>query len=335
MTDETVSSLPSRFDVIQPENLAPMEILETVDTEAIILARKAKLKELWTLNDPPLGAQFDTKSLEFEPLIVQIEAETFFELLLRDRVNQAARAVTLAEGTGTDLDAIASRYPGGVPRMAGETYTLAGDDRYRRRIWLAPNVLTPHGVPESYIFWALSSDASFRDASALTVQGTGRVIIPIMLDDGSGATPVIIPPPQTAHNTWTILYTGDPTPTAAQRLAAFAYITDPKKARKGLTDMIEIMSPNITHTSYRMGVRLFPGHDKAEVIPAVCRALAALVERNRWLGSDHTQLDIRAAIAQQGVYNASITEPLGDLVVGFDGLVKVDKIEVTYLGVGE
>ena len=82
----------------------------------------------------------------------------------------------MAFGSGSDLDAIASRYPGGVPRLADEPYTIAGDDRYRRRIWLSPNVLSPHGTAEAYIFWALTADAALRDASAVTIEGTNVTV---------------------------------------------------------------------------------------------------------------------------------------------------------------
>ena len=85
-------------------------------------------------------------------------------MLLRDRVNQAARSITLAYAIGTDLDAIASRYPGGVPRLPSES-----DDRYRRRIWLSPNTLSPHGTAEAYEFWALTALPALRDVTAIRI----------------------------------------------------------------------------------------------------------------------------------------------------------------------
>src|SRR5215475_5334491 len=156
----------SRFPVVAINQLSRMQVLETIDTDAIIGARMAKLVELWREADPPAGAVYDVGMLEFDPLKINQECATYFELMLRDRVNQAARAVTLAFAVGSDLDAIASRYPGGLPRLPNET-----DDRYRRRIQLSPNALTPHGTGEAYEFWALTADGSLRDASATTVEG--------------------------------------------------------------------------------------------------------------------------------------------------------------------
>ena len=101
----------------------------------------------------------------------------YFELLVRDRVNQACRAVTLAFAVGSDLDAIASRYPYGVTRIqydingnvltpdqiaAGATAVTSETDAvYRQRVWLSPNILSlsgpGQGTYESYKFWALSA----------------------------------------------------------------------------------------------------------------------------------------------------------------------------------
>jgi phage-related baseplate assembly protein len=73
----------------------------------------AKLVELWREADPPAGAVYDVDALEFDRSR-SIRSARPFELMLRDRVNQAARAVTPAFASGSDLDAIATRYPGGA-----------------------------------------------------------------------------------------------------------------------------------------------------------------------------------------------------------------------------
>jgi hypothetical protein len=68
-----VSTNPSRFPVINPALLPPMKVLETINTEAIIAARMAQLKTIWTANDPPNGAAYDVDSLEFDPLKIQAQ----------------------------------------------------------------------------------------------------------------------------------------------------------------------------------------------------------------------------------------------------------------------
>ena len=160
-----LSSSPSRFNVLQPEQLGRMALLEPISTETNISDRMARFKALWLHYDPPNGAQYDVGNLEFDPIKIQAENAAFFEALLRDRVNQACRGVTLAFGHGADLDAIASRYPGGVPRQENE-----GDVRYRRRVWSSPNPLSSHGTAEAYEFWGLTALPTLRDVRTVKVR---------------------------------------------------------------------------------------------------------------------------------------------------------------------
>lgn len=294
----------SRISVIALEQLPPMAVLETISTEAIMDARMARLVELWSENDPPAGAVYDVETTEFDPLKINQQASTYFELMLRDRVNQAARAVTLAFAIGSDLDAIASRYPGGVPRLSGET-----DDRYRRRIWLSANLESPHGTFEAYVFWALTADPTLRDASATTVRGTGKITVTCM---AAGASP---------------------TPTTAQLGAVLSYINN--EARRGLTDIVMVAPPRITTTKYRIRVWLYPGFEQTAVMASINASIAALIEKQRWIGYDHTRMAIDAALAKPGVYNAVIDEPASDVIVGDNGLAVVTETQITMAGRGE
>lgn len=294
----------SRLPVIDLAQLPPMQVLETIDTEAILVARMARLKALWALRDPPAAAQYDVELLEFDPIKINQEASTYFELLLRDRVNQAARAITLAFGTGTDLDAIASRYPGGVPRLPNES-----DVRYQRRIWLSSNLLSPHGVFEAYVFWALTADPTLHDATATAIPGSGQVKVTIMAE---GTNPI---------------------PTAAQRLKVFEYITT--ESRKGLTDDVSVLFPKVTNTKYRIRYWAFPGVDIGILETDLKASLAKLIENQRWLGYDHTRLAIDAALALPGLYNAIIDEPEHDVLVDANGVVKVQDVKLTFKGRGE
>lgn len=302
--------MASRFAVIQPGQLGPMAVLEDLDADQIIADRMAKFAELWAANDPPSAAAYDVLALEFDPIKINHETAAFFETLLRNRVNQSAKSVTLAFGSGSDLDAIASRYPGGVPRLSTEGYDPQGDDRYRRRIWLSPNILTPHGTAEAYIFWALNAGASLRDAAALNVPHTGTIRIPILNDDPT-----------------------NPIPSQEQILAVYRYIND--ASRRGLTDTIDVVPPYVKKTKYRLDLWRFPGIVSATMLANVRASLEKLIEASRWLGVDHTLMAIHSAAAQAGVYNAVINEPATDVVVAADGFVQVTGIELADKGVGE
>jgi phage-related baseplate assembly protein len=281
--------------------------LEILDAEDLLEARMTRFVELWKEHDPPAGAVYDVEGLEFDPIKITQQASTYFELLNRDRVNQAARAVTLAFAVGGDLDAIASRYPGGVPRLTDEDGNPdEEDDRYRRRIWLSPATLSPHGTEEAYVFWALSADRNLRDASATTVEGTGRVKIAIMA---------------TARN---------PRPTQAQLLAVRAYVH--AFSRKGLTDMVSVVPPAVVETRYVIDVWLFPGPDASAILANVRDSLEALVERQAWLGYSHTRMAIGAAVAIAGVQDGQIVEPPASIIVDPISVVYVSEIVLNLRG---
>jgi phage-related baseplate assembly protein len=325
----------SRLSVINLAELKRMVVLESIDSEKILADRMARFKSLWLTYDPPNAAQYDVGELEFDPIKITQENSTFFELALRDRVNQAARAVTLAYAVGSDLDAIASRYPGGVPRLDTNNDGIPDerDDRYRRRVWLSPNVLSAHGTAESYVFWALTADPTLHDASATTTEGTGRVYVTIMPESGS-----------VADMTWerkidplTGLFLStraepefNPIPTLQQIVDVRKYIID--EARRGLTDEIHTYGPTITPTNYKARVWLFPNVSVDIAISAIEQALAELIEKQRWLGYDHSRMEIDAALAQVGVHHAIIDEPVKDVMVGDRGVVKVGIVEIRLAG---
>lgn len=309
----------ARLGQIELDQLPEFTVLERLDSDTSIRQRMQRLKELWTLYDPPAGAIYDVDNLEFDPLKIQAEMAAFFELLVRDRVNQAAKAVTTAFATGGDLDAIASRYPGGVPRLVGET-----DDRYRTRIWLSANALSPHGVYESYVFWALTADPTLRDATAIArKRGTPNIDVTIMKE----GTPV------------TVLDTGegltsfpDTLPTTQQIDAVQAYILD--ESRKGLTDVVTVRPPRIRHVAYEIDYWLFPSWNEQAMRRQLWAAMAALIEKQRWLGYSHVKAAVDDALMMSGVYNIKVNKPLDDLEIEPFEIVVVDSVKLTFKGRG-
>jgi phage-related baseplate assembly protein len=337
-----VTTTPTRFAVIRPDLLPPMKVLESISTEVIIASRMAKFKALWASYDPPNAAQYDLENLEFDPIKIQAELATFFELLVRDRVNQAARAVTLAYAVGSDLDAIGSRYPYGVARLDtnGDGIPDETDAAYRQRLWLSPNILSLNGpgqgTYESYVFWALSApqapELPIKHATALTVEGTGNVIIPIINSIPLGSQWIV---PPAAQNSYVLAVASDPTPTANQIANVYKYITEPDMARKGLTDVINVVKPKITNTAINVQVWLFPGVDRASLMAEVCAAVLQLIVNLRWIGADLTILALETALGQAGVYNTVILSPAADVIVGVDGCVNITTATLVYMGIGE
>lgn len=299
------SRMSERISILVPANLQPMVVLEQVNVETILANRMMRLKELWAKYDPPMAAQYDVENLEFDPIKINQEASTYFELMLRDRVNQAARSITLAYAIGTDLDAIASRYPGGVPRQEGEP-----DDRYRRRIWLSPNTLSPHGTAEAYEFWAMTALPALRDVTA--IRYVAHDYYPTIL------ITCLMQPPE------------EPGPSDENLVRIRAYIQS--WSRMGLTDVISVNKPKIKEINYRVAVWLYPGTVQDQALEKIRQNLSQLVAEQYWLGHDHSLMAINACCALTGVHHIDVLEPEDDVMVPLDWLIRVNKIEVILAG---
>jgi len=342
-----VSTTQSRYSVIRPELLPTMQVLQTISTEDILAARMNQLIAFWNNNDPPNAAQYDVANLEFDPIKINQELNAYFELLVRDRVNQAARAITLAFSTGSDIDAIASRYPGGVPRktVANGTWNGPGtqepDATYKTRVWLAPNILSlsgpGQGVYESYKFWALTApqftgELPLKDASAFTVPHTGNVYLAI-LPDGTINTIWVQDPLNL--NSWSLQPNAVVYPTANQIEAVYEYIAAPYMGRMGLTDVLNVIRPRVVNAMIDVDVVLFPGVDQASLMAETTAAVGQLIVAINWIGADLTRLALSGALAQSGVYNAIIRQPAADVIVDNTGVVNVQSARIRYIGTGE
>jgi len=292
-----------------------MKVLDDYVFDDITAARMEAVLRYWREADPAAVAIYDVGKLKFDPARIVQRASTYFEGMLRDRVNQAALSVTLAFATGSDLDAIASRYPGGVPRLAvvddPRPFSEApedweSDDRYRRRIWLSPAALSPHGVKEAYEFWALTALPTLKDATAYADEGTPNVYVTIMRDGPN------------------------PMPSQADLLDVRAFIYE--NARKGMTDVVSVLAPEPVDTAFNADVWLFPGPDATLVTDQIEQAVADMITRQSWLGYDYTLNAFNAALFKPGVANAVPTSPTRDLIVGPRQFVRPTGVNIRYRG---
>ena len=117
-----------RFSPIDLAGLAPPAVIQTLDVEGIISARKADIVARLRDIDEELADEIAAiLTLESEPMTKLQESGAYRETLHYARVNDAARAVLLATSFGTNLDNLGAFYK--VVRMDGEN-----DERFKHRI---------------------------------------------------------------------------------------------------------------------------------------------------------------------------------------------------------
>ena len=151
------------------EEIGKPAVVEELDLRDILEQMKAKFIEI--------APEF-TAYVESDPLIKLMEVAAYRELLLRQRINQAAKSNLLAFATGTDLDNLATFY--GLTRNEGET-----DDEFRNRILLRIEGWSSAGSKAAYKFHAMNSDARVKEANADSPE-PGLVRISILSKEDGG-----------------------------------------------------------------------------------------------------------------------------------------------------
>ena len=101
-------------------SLPQPDVIEALDYETIYQHRKSRFRQI-----APQYAE--ALEIESDPLAVCMQVESYYELLLRQRINEAATANLLATAMRQDLDHLGAFY--GLTRADKEK-----DDNYRLRI---------------------------------------------------------------------------------------------------------------------------------------------------------------------------------------------------------
>ena len=264
------------------------DIVEALDADAIVAALKADI----LTRAPDLA---EVLSLESEPVVKLLEVAAWREIVLRNRINHAARAVMLAQATGADLDNLAALMgvtrlvldPGDATAVPPVAASYEADDDLRRRVQLAPEGATAAGTAGSYLFYALAADPQVADAAVLApVPGSGRVEITILARDGDGRP-------------------------ADDLLTRVAAAIEPHRV---LTDRLSLHRPTIRSWRLEAVLTLFPGPDADVVQGAARSALDAYLQASRRLGYDITISGLHHALHQPGVQRVALISPAADIV---------------------
>ncbi|WP_313026779.1 baseplate J/gp47 family protein [Brucella sp.] len=132
--------------------LATPRVIETVSYASILDQALADLKERFLKS----GITYDVGNLETDPAKILVEVSSAREIIIRQRINDAAKANLIAYASGSDLDHLAAFYD--VTRLAGEN-----DIQLRARVVLAIQARSPGGSSYWYKQAALRADTRIKD----------------------------------------------------------------------------------------------------------------------------------------------------------------------------
>lgn len=168
------------------------DVVENLNYESILAERKATLISLY----PPeqQAAMARTLSLESEPIVKLLQENAYREVILRQRVNESARAVMLGFATGADLDQIGANYhvtrlilkPADNSTLPPTLAIMESDGDFLLRIQQSFEGMSVAGPTASYEWHARSADGRIADASAIS-PSPARVIVTVLAREGDGS----------------------------------------------------------------------------------------------------------------------------------------------------
>lgn len=253
------------------------QVVEQLDYEQILEERKAYMISLWPADEQDkIAARL---ALESDPLTKLLEENAYRELLLRQRVNEAALATLLAKAWGADLDQVVANYNVArlviTPATGDEPAVLESDDALRERAQMAFEGLSTAGPRNSYIFHARSADGRVADATAES-PSPAVVVVTVQALAGNGSAP-------------------------ADLVAAVkSYLSD--EDRRPLADRLTVQGVQVLNYTVNATLYLATTGPESEPIRATALAqLNALVHARRRLGVEVSASAIYAALHVEGV----------------------------------
>lgn len=281
----------ARYADIYLAGIEPPPIIEPLSFETI----RAELLADAVARLNAAGIAYNVSAVESDPVVMLCEAYAYRELNLRARINDAVKAVLLATSYGGNLDHLGAFY-------ATERQTDETDERFKRRIQLAPESLSTAGPEGAYQYHVLTRSTWARDVTAVSPK-PGTVLVTAL---ASGSNPV---------------------PTAEQLSDIYAYLTS--EPIRPLTDMVQVRPPNVRHVSLEAKLILYPGPQAAVVQAKALSSVTDWLETNRMLGMNIRRSALMSKLHQDGVHSVDLVSPATDLVLNPTEVYAVDAINVT------
>lgn len=293
----------SGYAAVDLSRLPAPDAVETLEYETILSDMKAALLAL----APELAGALEVES---EPLLKVLQVCAYREVLVRARVNDAARANLLAKATGADLEHLAALFgvsrltvapadPAAIPPVAA---VMESDTALRARAQLALEGFSTAGPRGAYLYHALSADGRVKDAGIRSpAPGVVEVTVLSTLEDG--------------------------TPTLDLLAAVEAALTD--EDVRPLCDEVVVIAAEVDTYTVTATLTVGTGPDPASIATAARAAVAAYTADVHRLGRAVRRSGLFAALHQPGVLEVELTSPAADIVTSATGAAWCSGVVVT------
>jgi phage-related baseplate assembly protein len=297
------------YTPIDLSSLPAPTIVESLDYAAILQEMVDDLKA----RDPGF-----TAIVESDPAFKILEVCAYREMLIRQRVNDAARGVMLAYATGADLDQLGAIFgtsrkilvPAAPTAIPPRLAVMETDTDFRYRVTLALEGLSTAGPEGSYLYHALKV-AGVKHATIVgppTVT-PGNVLVTVLGLTGNGA------PSATVISNVT------------QALNA--------ESVRPLTDAVTVQGASIQNYTITATIFTFPGPDSSVVMAEAQASAQEFATQNHKVGNDINRSAIFAALHVDGVQKVTLTSPSADITCNHTQAPFCTAINLTYGGLSQ
>ena len=235
--------------------------------------------------------------LASDPAVKLLEVAAYREVLLRNRINAAAKASLLAFATGSDLDHLAAFY--GVTRLMDET-DEALRLRTRQRIIGFANA----GGAAHYRYWALSASPEVADVEVDSPE-PGRVRISVLAKGEA-----------------------DTVPDAVLDAVRAVVLRDDIRV---LTDTVEVVAAELMPVTVHARLWLYPDAP-LETLAAIQAVFTSTLAAYAGLGWDLTRSWIVGQLQRAGVHKVDLLSPATDIRVAANQAVRLASLNLEFAG---
>lgn len=272
--------------------LPPPEVIETRDFERILTDLKTQL--IAATPEAQRAAVAFTLTLESEPLTKLLQVWAYREMLLRQRINEAALASMVGFARGADLDQLAANNnvkrlvvsPGDEHAIPPIAPTYESDADLRQRIPGAFEALSVAGPIKSYEYHARSADGRVADATAISPSPACVTVTVLSREDDGQASADLI------HIVNTALNDDDVRPVA---------------------DRVTVQSATIVNYHVDAVIYCYPAPEYEPIIAAAEAQLTRYVTEQHRLGRNIVKSALYAALHVQGVQRVALNAPTDDI----------------------
>ncbi|ELS7458664.1 baseplate assembly protein [Salmonella enterica] len=270
------------------------DVVEELDYETILAERIATLISLYPEDQQEAVAR--TLALESEPVVKLLQENAYREVIWRQRVNEAARAVMLAYAIDSDLDNIGANFnverlvvtPADDTTIPPTPAEMELDADYRLRIQQAFEGMSVAGSTGAYEFHGRSADGRVADISVIS-PSPACVTISVLSRENNGAE-------------------------SDELLSIVRNALNAEDVRP-VADRVTVQSAQIVDYQISATLFIYPGPESEPVRAAAEAKLKTYISAQHRLGRDIRLSAIYAALHVEGVQRVELAAPVADIVL--------------------